>query len=169
MFLDRFATEDGRARFHAVQYRPAAETPDRKFPLYLTTGRVMAHYQSGTQTRRVSTLNDAVGLAFVEMHPELAKRLGIESGDRVCIATRRGKASLKAAVTSSIRPDTLFVPFHWGGDGCANLLTNPALDPISRMPEFKVCAARIEVPPFPREREEIDACSAVRPRLLDRS
>jgi assimilatory nitrate reductase catalytic subunit len=103
----------------------------------------MAHYQSGAQTRRVKTLRDMAPQAFVELHPDLAKRLGIENGDPVQVSTRRGFADLKAAVTPTIRPDTLFVPFHWGGHSCANLLTNPALDPTSRMPEFKICAARI--------------------------
>jgi assimilatory nitrate reductase catalytic subunit len=105
----------------------------------------MAHYQSGTQTRRVKALRDTTPQAFVEMHSDLAKRLGIENGDPVRVSTRRGTADLNALVTPTIRQDTLFVPFHWGDGACANLLTNPALDPTSRMPEFKVCAARIEL------------------------
>jgi assimilatory nitrate reductase catalytic subunit len=145
LFQDGFPTVDGRARFHPVVYRPAAEEPTRDYPLYLTTGRVMAHYQSGTQTRRVKALNDMAPQAFVELHPDLAKRLNIENGDPVRVSTRRGLAELKAAITPTIRPDTLFVPFHWGDGACANLLTNPALDPTSRMPEFKVCAAQIEL------------------------
>ncbi|MCW3055615.1 MAG: molybdopterin oxidoreductase [Chthonomonadales bacterium] len=145
LFQENFPTADGRARFHPVAYRPAAEEPTPDYPLYLTTGRVMAHYQSGTQTRRVKALRDIAPQAFVEMHPDLAKRLGIENGDPLRVATRRGTAGLKAAITPTIRPDTLFVPFHWGDGSCANLLTNPALDPTSRMPEFKICAARIEL------------------------
>jgi len=145
LFQESFPTADGRARFHPVTYRPAAEEPTPDYPLYLTTGRVMAHYQSGTQTRRVKALRDIAPQAFVEMNPDLAKRLGIENGDPVRVATRRGTADLKAAITPTIRPDTLFVPFHWGDGSCANLLTNPALDPTSRMPEFKICAARIDV------------------------
>ena len=144
LFLDRFATPDGRARFHPVEYRGAAEEPDDNYPLYLTTGRVMAHYQSGTQTRRVAALRDAQPDAFVEIHPSIAKNLGIARGDLVRITTRRGSALMVARLSVSIRMDTLFAPFHLGGDGCANLLTNPALDPVSKMPEFKVCAARIE-------------------------
>ncbi|MCW3100325.1 MAG: molybdopterin oxidoreductase [Chthonomonadaceae bacterium] len=143
LFQDSFPTADGRARFHPVTYRPAAEEPTPDYPLYLTTGRIMAHYQSGTQSRRVKALRDMAPQAFVELHPDLAKRLGIENGDPVQVATRRGTADLKAAITPTIRPDTLFVPFHWGDASCANLLTNPALDPTSRMPEFKICAARI--------------------------
>ena len=148
MFENSFPTPDGRARFHPVAYRPAAEMPTPDYPLYLTTGRVMAHYQSGTQTRRVKALRDMAPQPFVEMHPDLAKRLCIENGDSVRVATRRGTADLKVVVTPTIRQDTLFVPFHWGDGGCANLLTNPALDPTSRMPEFKVCAARLELAPL---------------------
>lgn len=144
LFLDRFGTEDGRARFHAVAFQPAAEQPDDEYPLYLTTGRVMAQYQSGTQTRRVAGLKAAAPEAFVQIHPSMAQTYGITSGDEVILTTRRGSAVMKAQLTPSIRLDTLFVPFHYAGQGSANLLTNPALDPVSRMPEFKVCAVRIE-------------------------
>ncbi len=144
LFLDRFATEDGRARFHPVEYRPAAEEPDREFPLYLTTGRVMSQYQSGTQTRRVKALSDSSPRPFVQIHPSMARTYGIRDGDAVRLTTRRGTALVAAQLTPAIRMDTLFVPFHFPGAGRANLLTNPALDPVSRMPEFKVCAVRIE-------------------------
>jgi assimilatory nitrate reductase catalytic subunit len=144
MFLDRFATSDGRARFHPVEHRPASEEPDDEYPLYLTSGRVMAHYQSGTQTRRVKALRGAQPQPFVEIHPSVAKNLGITEKQLVRITTRRGSALMNARLTNAIRMDTLFVAFHWDGDGCANLLTNPALDPVSKMPEFKVCAARVE-------------------------
>jgi assimilatory nitrate reductase catalytic subunit len=144
LFLDRFATPDGRARFHAVEHRNAAEEPDTEYPLYLTTGRVMQQYQSGTQTRRVRQLSEAAPQAFVEIHPSMASSYGIDHGDIVRITTRRGVASACAKLSSAIRMDTIFMPFHFPGLGRANLLTNPALDPTSRMPEFKVCAARIE-------------------------
>ncbi len=144
LFLERFATEDGRAQFHAVAHRDAAETPDDDYPLYLTTGRVMSQYQSGTQTRRVPSLVQTSPHAFIEIHPATARRSGITEGMMANVVTRRGTATAVARLTSTIRQDTLFMPFHWGGDARANLLTNPALDPISRMPEFKVCAARIE-------------------------
>ncbi|MEU5883843.1 molybdopterin oxidoreductase family protein [Spirillospora sp. NPDC047279] len=143
-FLDRFATPDGRARFTAVEHHGAAEDVDGEYPVYLTTGRVLAQYQSGAQTRRVRPLVDAAPEAFVEMHPDLADRLGIEEGVDVRVASRRGTATVRARLTDAIRPDTVFIPFHWAGDGRANLLTNPALDPMSRMPEFKVCAVRLE-------------------------
>jgi assimilatory nitrate reductase catalytic subunit len=144
LFADRFATADGRARFQPVQHRPAAEEPDDEYPFYLTTGRVLAQYQSGTQTRRVPALLQAAPQSFVQVHPSVAGTLGIEDGDMVQLTTRRGSARLTAQVSGSIRMDTLFVPFHYPGAGRANLLTNPALDPLSRMPEFKVCAARLE-------------------------
>jgi assimilatory nitrate reductase catalytic subunit len=144
MFLDRFATEDGRARFHEVEHRPAAELPDEAFPYVLTTGRVLAQYQSGTQTRRVAELNAAEPEPFVEIHPETARGLRIADGDIVVLTTRRGRAIVKARLARDIRLDTLFVPFHWGAAGSANALTHAALDPVSRIPEFKVCAVRIE-------------------------
>jgi assimilatory nitrate reductase catalytic subunit len=144
LFLDRFATADGRARFHAVAHRPAAEPPDAEYPIRLTTGRVLAHYQSGTQTRRVAALRNAVAEPFVELHPALAAAHAIAEGDRVWLRSRRGRAVGRARLVRSIRPDTVFMPFHWSGAGAANLLTNPVLDPHSRMPAFKLCAVRIE-------------------------
>jgi assimilatory nitrate reductase catalytic subunit len=143
LFLERFATEDGRARFQAVEFRHSAEEPDAEYPLYLTTGRVVAHYQSGTQTRRVEKSNNAVREAFVEIHPATAVSYGIAENDDVLLATRRGTAMAKARLTHTIRIDTIFVPFHFAARGRANLLTNPAVDPVSKMPEFKVCAARV--------------------------
>jgi assimilatory nitrate reductase catalytic subunit len=138
MFLEAFATPDGRAVFHLVEHRGAAEQPDDDYPVHLTTGRVLAQYQSGAQTRRVRELTDDG--AFVEMHPMLAGRIGTADGEPVRISTRRGEMVAPARVVPTIRPDTVFVPFHWVG---ANKLTNDALDPASRMPEFKVCAASV--------------------------
>ncbi|NNN34568.1 molybdopterin oxidoreductase family protein [Streptomyces sp. S3(2020)] len=144
LFLDRFATPDGRARFAPVSHRAAAEEPDDEYPVLLTTGRVVAQYQSGAQTRRVDELNAAAPGPFVELHPRLAARLGAAEGDPVAVVSRRGRAVAPARITTGIRPDTVFMPFHWPGEGRANTLTNPALDPTSRMPEFKACAVRLE-------------------------
>ncbi|ANS65080.1 nitrate reductase [Streptomyces lincolnensis] len=144
LFLDRFATPDGRARFVPVSHRAAAEEPDAEYPVLLTTGRVVAQYQSGAQTRRVDELNAAAPGPFVELHPRLAERLGAAEGDPVAVVSRRGRAVAPARITTAIRPDTVFMPFHWYGEGRANTLTNPALDPTSRMPEFKTCAVRLE-------------------------
>lgn len=145
LFLDRFATPDGRARFVPVTHRATAEEPDAEYPLLLTTGRVVSQYQSGAQTRRVAELNAAAPGPFVELHPRLAARLGAADGDPVAVVSRRGRAVAPARITGAIRPDTVFMPFHWPGEGRANTLTNPALDPTSRMPEFKSCAVRLEV------------------------
>ncbi|GAA4050491.1 hypothetical protein GCM10022233_21290 [Streptomyces shaanxiensis] len=144
LFLDRFATPDGRARFVPVSHRAIAEEPDDEYPVLLTTGRVVAQYQSGAQTRRVDELNNAAPGPFVELHPRLAARLGAAEGDPVAVVSRRGRAVAPARITTGIRPDTVFMPFHWPGEGRANTLTNPALDPTSRMPEFKACAVRVE-------------------------
>ncbi|MCT4352816.1 molybdopterin oxidoreductase family protein [Streptomyces sp. Je 1-79] len=149
LFLDRFATPDGRARFVPVVHRAAAEETDADYPVVLTTGRVVAQYQSGAQTRRVAELNAAAPGAFVELHPRLAERIGVGEGERVAVVSRRGRAVAPARITTAIRPDTVFMPFHWAGEGRANTLTNPALDPVSRMPEFKTCAVRVE-PASPR-------------------
>jgi assimilatory nitrate reductase catalytic subunit len=144
LFQDTFPTSSGKARFHPIEHDGPAEVPDEHFPVYLTTGRVLAHYQSGTQTRRVVSLMDAAPAPTAEMHPLLAKRHGLADGAPVRVVTRRGSATFTASVTADIRPDTVFVPFHWPGESSANRVTNDALDPVSRMPEFKVCAARIE-------------------------
>ena len=144
LFHDRFATPDGRARFVPVAHRATAEEPDEEYPVLLTTGRVVSQYQSGAQTRRVDELNAAAPGPFVELHPRLAARLGAAEGDPVAVVSRRGRAVAPARITTAIRPDTVFMPFHWPGEGRANTLTNPALDPTSRMPEFKSCAVRVE-------------------------
>jgi assimilatory nitrate reductase catalytic subunit len=147
MFLDRFATPDGRARFFPVEHRPAAEEIDAEYPVYLTTGRVLQHYQSGAQTRRVPALRSAQPDPFVEVHPDLATACELRDGDMVRVISRRGEALGRVRVTDAVRADTVFMPFHWGGEGSANLVTNPALDPVSKMPEFKVCAVRLAPAP----------------------
>ena len=143
-FLDRFATESGRARFHRVDHRSTAEETDGEYPLVLTTGRVTAQYQSGTQTRRVASLNAAEPEAFCELHADVAATLGIGADDLVRVTSRRGSAVARARLTRTIRLDTVFMPFHWGGEGCANLLTSTLRDPVSGIPEFKVCAVQVE-------------------------
>ncbi|MGI4951545.1 MAG: molybdopterin oxidoreductase family protein [Janthinobacterium lividum] len=142
-FLDRFSTENGLARFYKVEHRSTAEAPDPGFPLILTTGRVMAQYQSGTQTRRVSALNQAEPEAFCEVHAETAATLGITQRSMVRLRSRRGTVVVRARLNRTIRMDTVFVPFHWGGEACANLLTSTFIDPVSGIPEFKVCAVNL--------------------------
>ena len=141
LFLDRFATPDGRARFVAVDQPDEAEPVSEAYPLRLTTGRTATQYQSGAQTRRIAALP---GAAYVELHERLAAQLGVRHGERVQVSTLRGRAWLPARVTDAIRDDTVFVPFHWSGAERANSLTGDWLDPISKMPAFKACAARID-------------------------
>ncbi len=143
LFAERFATPDGRARFFPVEYRGPAEQPDEQYPLYLTTGRIMGQYQSGAQTRRVEELNAAEPVAFVEVHPDTAAGLRIQDGALVHVETRRGRATCKARYSRAIRFDTLFMPFHYAGRGRANTLTTTAVDPVSKIPEFKISAARL--------------------------
>jgi assimilatory nitrate reductase catalytic subunit len=144
LFTEDFPTRDRRAQFHPVEQIGAAELPDAEFPYYLTTGRLLRQYQSGTQTRRVASLAEAEPEAVVEMHDTVARRIDVKAGELVRLRTRRGSAVMAARIVSGIRSDTVFAPFHWGGEGNVNLLTNPALDPYSRMPEFKVCAVALD-------------------------
>ena len=149
LFADRFFHADGKARFVVVRDRASAETPDAEYPLYFTTGRYREHYNSGAQTRKVRALVDARPEPCVQIHPRLASLLGADEGGRLVVESRRGSVAFRVALSSDIRPDTLFAPFHWGGKQAANVLTVPALDPTSRMPEFKVCAVRAR--PLPLE------------------
>jgi assimilatory nitrate reductase catalytic subunit len=151
LFLERFWTPDGRARFFPVESLPPAEEPDEDYPLYLTTGRTLGHYQSGAQTRRVPSLRDAEPEAFLEIHPDTAKGLKIADGELVHVVTRRGRVSCKARFSRAIRLDTVFMPFHFSGAGRANTLTNDAVDAVSKIPEFKISAARVERISTPRD------------------
>jgi assimilatory nitrate reductase catalytic subunit len=143
LFLDRFHTEDGRARFHPIEHRPSAEEPDDSYPLFVSTGRLLAHYQTGVQTRRVPELAAVEPEPIAEIHPAIAATFDLDDGDMVRVSTRRGSAVFKIRLTSDIRMDTVFLPFHWADSGAANLVTNDSLDPISKIPEFKICAGRI--------------------------
>jgi assimilatory nitrate reductase catalytic subunit len=144
LFTDRFGHPDGRARMVPITYRPPAEEPNDEFPLRLTSGRVVYHYLSGTQTRRLGFLNSQAPEPWVEMHPVTAERYGLEDGERVRVRTPRGSMELKAVVRPTIRPDTLFIPFHYGHEQAVNQITNPAVDPTVKIPEYKVSAATLE-------------------------
>lgn len=145
MFLDKkFYHADGRAKICALPYRPPAEEPCEQYPLRLTTGRVVYHYLSGNQTRRIQFLKDMCPEAYVEVHPETAAKYNMEHEEKVRLFTRRGESIYKVKITEAIRKDTVFVPYHFGHDASINLLTIAALDPMSRMPEFKACAAQME-------------------------
>jgi assimilatory nitrate reductase catalytic subunit len=140
----KFNHDDGKARFHGFEYRPPAEDVDAEYPIFFTSGRVVSQYLSGNQTRRIGSLVDQYPEPQCEMHPLLASRLGLKQGERVRVVTRRGEIVVPLQVVKTIRPDTVFVPYHWPGKKAANLLTNRALDPISKIPEYKVCACRVE-------------------------
>lgn len=139
----KFFHADGKARFHAVPFRESAEVVDDEFPVWLTTGRVVSQYLSGTQTRRIAALVDQYPEPLCEMHPQLAVTLDVADGDLVTVTSRRGEMTLPANVVNTIRPDTVFIPYHWPGSKAANQLTNRAVDPVSKMPEFKVAAVRV--------------------------
>lgn len=139
-----FYFPDGKARFNVAKYSPPAEEVDAGFPLMLTTGRVVSHFLSGTQTRRIGPLVDHCPEPFIEVHPLLAGRLGLAEGDWATAETRRGSCTLPVRVVKTIRPDTIFIPYHWPDRQSANQLTIAAQDPISKIPEYKVCAARLK-------------------------
>ncbi|HSV66953.1 MAG TPA: molybdopterin oxidoreductase family protein [Mycobacteriales bacterium] len=156
LFAESFPTPDGRARFVAVEHRAPGEEPDADFPFVLTTGRTRMHYQSGTQTRRSPTPRAAEPCPYAEIHPELARLVGVADGEDIRLTTRRGTAVLRARVTDTLRSDTVFVPFHWGGRAKANALTSAALDPHSRMPELKNCAVAVSRLPGTGPRPDAD-------------
>lgn len=135
----------GRGRMHGVTYLPPDERPDAEFPLVLTTGRVLYQYHSRTMTGRSPGLDALRAEPEVEVAPQDAERLRIQTGDRVRLVSRRGAVEVKATVTERVVPGLVFLPFHYA-QGAANLLTNPAVDPVARIPELKVCAVRLEVP-----------------------
>ena len=134
---------DGKCRFQLAEWRESGDPVSDEFPYFLTTGRVVSQYLSGTQTRRIGALVDIYPEPRVEIHPKLAERLAIQDKDWVNIATRRGEMTFRAAVVKTIRPDTVFVPYHWPGDQSINRLTHRTLDPRSKIPEFKVSACRL--------------------------
>lgn len=144
MFREKFGTEDGKANLAVVDWKVPGEYPTEDYPHILTTGRVVFHYLSGNQTRRVDFLMEQCPVPYAEMHPELASQYNLRNGDKVKLTTRRSQMDLEVRLTKAIRKDTVFVPYHWGKELSVNQLTNPCLDPVSRMPEFKVCAVKIQ-------------------------
>jgi len=144
-----FYFPDGKARFNVADYRPAVDDVSDEYPLFLTTGRVVSHFLSGTQTRRIGPLVDQYPEPRIEMHPRLAEKVGIRDGDWSMAETRRGAITLRAMVVTTIRPDTIFIPYHWPGEKSANRLTVAAQDPISKIPQYKVCGCRVRKAPGP--------------------
>ncbi|MBS1788416.1 MAG: molybdopterin oxidoreductase family protein [Acidobacteria bacterium] len=139
-----FYFPDGKARFTVAAYTPPAEDVDDEYPIILTTGRVVSQFLSGTQTRRIGPLVNQYPEPRIELHPQLAEKLGINDGDWATAESRRGAITLQAQVVTTIRPDTIFIPYHWPGKKSANQLTISAQDPISKIPEYKVCAVRVK-------------------------
>ncbi len=132
----------GKGVFHAIDWQSPAETADAEYPLYLTTGRVLYHYHTGTMTMRSEGLMDRAPESFVEISPKDAATYGIEDGGRVNIASRRGTINALVKVSNQAVDGTVFIPFHYA-QAAANKLTNAALDPVSGIPEFKVCAVKL--------------------------
>ena len=138
-----FPTPDGRGKFVAAEWMPAAELPDGEYPMVLNTGRVLEHWHTGSMTRRSKALDAIEPAAFAEIHPEDAARLGIADGDAIRVTTRRGSIGTTARIGDRTQPGSLFIPFHFR-EASANCLTNDALDPVGKIPEFKFCAVRVE-------------------------
>ena len=138
---DRFSR--GLGLFHAIEYLPPEELPDKEYPYMLTTGRIYVHYHTGTMTRRSPSLNKEVEEGFAEINPRQAKELGIIQGERIKVFSRRGQIEIKADLSERMERNTIFIPFHFV-ESAANRLTNPAFDPIAKIPELKVCAVKIE-------------------------
>lgn len=158
---------DGKCRFNVTEWRPSGDPVDNEFPIYLTTGRVVSQYLSGTQTRRIGPLVDIYPAPRVEIHPRLAERYGIADNDWVTVTTRRASMTVQAMVVRTIRPDTVFIPYHWANEKSVNQLTHRTLDPRSKIPEFKVSACRIERasgPPEWKLEESTDRAQKGRPQ-----
>jgi assimilatory nitrate reductase catalytic subunit len=139
----RFYFPDGKARFNVAEYRAPVDDANDEYPIYLTTGRVVSQFLSGTQTRRIGPLVKQYEEPRIELHPRLAAKLGIQDGAWATAETPRGAITLRAQVVTTIRPDTIFIPYHWPGAKSANQLTVAAQDPISKIPQYKVCGCRI--------------------------
>ena len=142
-FLHEDVFARGKGLFHAISYKPPAEVVDGEYPMWLTTGRVFAHYHTATMTRNCPRLDAEIREGFLELNPEDANTFGISEGDEVKVASRRGEVKVRTTVTDRVNPGVLFLPFHFL-ESNANLLTNPAFDPIAKIPEFKVCAVKLE-------------------------
>ena len=153
LHVERFTR--GKGAFHAIDYLPPAELPDQEYPLYLTTGRVLYHFHTGTMTMQSTGLNDLVPECFVEISPEDAREYGVAEGDVLAVSSRRGEIAARARISHQAVRGTVFIPFHFA-KAAANRLTNAALDPIAKIPEFKVCAIRIE------KAQELSAPAAMR-------
>jgi formate dehydrogenase major subunit/formate dehydrogenase alpha subunit len=134
----------GKGKFHAIDYLPAKELPDEEYPLILTTGRVLYHWHGGEMTRRARGLLEIYPNSLVEISPDDAARLGLNGSKTVRVVSRRGEMVAKAIVTDRVAPGVIFANFHFPGAQNANNLTIAALDPVAKIPEYKVCAVKVE-------------------------
>ncbi|SPD76263.1 Formate dehydrogenase subunit alpha [uncultured Desulfobacterium sp.] len=142
-FLHKDKFVRGKGLFYAVEFKPPAEVVDEEFPFWFTTGRVFAHYHTGTMTRNCPTLDSEIHEGFLEVNPGDAEGLGLRHGDAVNISSRRGLMTAKTMVTDRVTKGVVFMPFHFA-ESSANVLTNTVLDPVCKIPELKVCAVRLE-------------------------
>ena len=143
VFGDGFPRRAGRAKFTPARVTPPAEVPDERFPMVLTTGRQLEHWHTGSMTRRASVLDALEPEATCGLHPRTLRKMGLAPGDRVTLTTRRGTITAKARADRAVAEDMVFMPFAFV-EAAANVLTNPALDPFGKIPEFKYCAVRVE-------------------------
>ena len=143
IFADGFPTPSTRGKFVPASIIAPDEMPDADYPMVLSTGRQLEHWHTGAMTRRSQTLDDLEPEAVASLAPLEMTRLGIRPGDQIEVATRRGRISLKARADAGIPKGVVFVPFCYA-EAAANMLTNPALDPVGKIPEFKFCAAKVE-------------------------
>ena len=141
-FLHKGKFSRGKGKFHAVEFKPPVESVGKKYPFLLSTGRMLYQFHTGTMTRKSKVINQVSPTGFVEINCEDAAKLGIADGDSVEVMTRRGKVTTPAKVTEDIEKGWLFMPFHFA-EGPANMLTLDSLDPIAKIPEYKVCAATV--------------------------
>jgi len=143
MYLHKDKFSRGKGRFHPVEFKAPVESVSDEYPYLLSTGRQLYQFHTGTMTRKSRAINQISPTGYVEIHTDVAARLGIEDGDNVEVRTRRGKVTTLAKVTDDIETGWLFMPFHFA-EGPANMLTIDALDPISKISEYKVCAATVQ-------------------------
>jgi formate dehydrogenase major subunit len=143
LHTQKFATPDGLGVFAPIEYKPPAEVPDAEYPFILTTGRCIWQWHTGSMTRRSPSLEKEAPTGWIEINVEDAKALGIKDGEIVRAITRRGEVKVPARVTPGIKRKEMFMPFHFA-ECAANVLTNNALDPIAKIPEYKACAVRVE-------------------------
>jgi formate dehydrogenase major subunit len=143
IFATGFPTKSGRARIVPAELRAPAELPDAEYPMVLTTGRLLEHWHTGSMTRRSSTLDSLEPEAIAGLNPREMERMAIAAGDLIKVSTRRGEVTLRARADRDVAVGMVFLPFAFA-EAAANFLTNPQLDPMGKIPEFKFCAARIE-------------------------